>query len=251
MRTNSRAELDHPQGGVSEAVHDAVGEGAVVGPDAHRDSARLALLHQGREALLEALQLGLVLGVRVLAHGEALAIGEVPGVDAHLLHVVGRARAAAGEKWMSATRGTRMPRWRRARRMAPMLRASSTVGAVMRTISHPARDEALGLGHGGGGVHGVRGGHGLHPDGVRAADADVPHHDHAGRAPGAPVRMGDVGQGQLTAQVPGPRSEVRSQARGRETGGDAHRSWIGGDLRRRTWDFKGYRQRDSNPRSSP
>src|SRR5262249_24242341 len=46
--------------------------------------------------------------------------------------------AAAGEKWMSATRGTGIPLAFRSRLISPMALASLTVGAGMRTISQPA-----------------------------------------------------------------------------------------------------------------
>jgi hypothetical protein len=68
-----------------------------------------------------------------------LLSAKLPGLMRTLSTWSAASMAAAGLKWMSATRGTRMPFWRRARRMAPRLRASSTVGAVMRTISQPAR----------------------------------------------------------------------------------------------------------------
>ena len=46
--------------------------------------------------------------------------------------------AAAGLKWMSATRGTSRPMARSRRLISPIALASEVVGAVMRTISQPA-----------------------------------------------------------------------------------------------------------------
>ena len=46
--------LDHAERRVAVAVHDAVGERAVVGADAHGDAALLAELDQRREALVDA-----------------------------------------------------------------------------------------------------------------------------------------------------------------------------------------------------
>ena len=49
-----------------------------------------ALEQQGSEALFDPRELGGVVLVRVLAHAEQLLVGEVTGVDAHLLDVLGR-----------------------------------------------------------------------------------------------------------------------------------------------------------------
>ena len=59
--------LDHARRRIAVAVHDAVGQGAVIGADAHGDAAVLALEHQRREALFDAIDLRGVVLVRILA----------------------------------------------------------------------------------------------------------------------------------------------------------------------------------------
>jgi hypothetical protein len=61
----------------------------MVRPDAHRDSTRLALQHQRREALLDPPKLGRVVPVRVVAHSKQLLVREIARVDTHLVHVLG------------------------------------------------------------------------------------------------------------------------------------------------------------------
>ena len=73
----------------------------------------LQLEHQRREALLDALQFGGVLGVGVLAHGELARVGVVAGLMRTFSTCSAAASAGSGEKWMSATSGTPMPRARR------------------------------------------------------------------------------------------------------------------------------------------
>ena len=51
--------------------------------------------------------------------------------------------AASGLKWMSATMGTSQPRSSSPRLMNSRLRASLTVGAVIRTISHPTAARSI------------------------------------------------------------------------------------------------------------
>ena len=81
--------LDHARRGVAVAVHDAVGQRAVIGANPHCDALLLALEHQGCEALLDALDLGGVVLVRVFADAKELLVGEVARVDAHFLDVLG------------------------------------------------------------------------------------------------------------------------------------------------------------------
>ena len=81
--------LDHARRRVAVAVHDAVGQRAVVRADAHGHAALLALQHQRREALLDARDFGGIVGVGVLAHAKELLVGEVARVDADLFDVLG------------------------------------------------------------------------------------------------------------------------------------------------------------------
>ena len=179
--------LHHAQRGVAVAVEDAVAEAAVVGAYAHGRAMVLADSHQRAETLVDALQLGPVLVVGVLAHVEFLLVGVVPGVHAYLLH---NARGDLG----GVRREVDVGHQRRA--VAGGADALLDLGQVLgvrlvgRGDAHDlaARlDHADALCHGAGGVHGVRGGHALHPDGVVAPDAHGAHLHGAG-APALVVR---------------------------------------------------------------
>ena len=56
--------------------------------DAHRDAEIFRPAGQRREDVVDARQLGVVLGIRVFAHCEFLLVGEVPGIHADLLDVL-------------------------------------------------------------------------------------------------------------------------------------------------------------------
>jgi hypothetical protein len=164
----------------------------VIRADAHGDAPGLALVHQGAEALLDALQLGRVLGVRVLAHGEALAVGEVAGVDPHLLHVVGRFHRRRRVEVDVRHQGD----------ADAFLAQDAPDGAQVTGVFHrrggDAHDlaaglhQALGLGDGGVRVHRIRRGHGLDAEGIGAADADLADGDGAGGAPPVAVGVGGI-----------------------------------------------------------
>ena len=81
--------LHHAQRRIAVAAQDAVGEGAVVGADAHSRAVLLADAHQRRELGPDPLQLGLVGSVGVVDLLELLLVGVVAGVDADLLHDAG------------------------------------------------------------------------------------------------------------------------------------------------------------------
>jgi hypothetical protein len=98
--------LHHAERRVAVAVHDPVGERAVVRADAHRPAELLAAQHERRKRLVQPLQLAVVVRVGVLAHGELLLVGVVAGVHADLLDVLDRLHRGDGRKWMSATSGT-------------------------------------------------------------------------------------------------------------------------------------------------
>ena len=80
--------LDHAQRGVAVAVHDAVGERAVVGADAQGALQLLQLQHERGELLLDAAQFGGVGVVGVFLDGKLLGVGVVAGIDAHHLDPV-------------------------------------------------------------------------------------------------------------------------------------------------------------------
>ena len=61
----------------------------MVRAEPHGDAERLALQHQRREALLDADDLGGIVGVGIFAHPEVLLVGEVARVDAHFFDVFG------------------------------------------------------------------------------------------------------------------------------------------------------------------
>ena len=112
----------------------------MVGADAQRAAELPAAAHERAEALGDALHLLGVLRVAVLAHLELLLVGVVARVDPHLLDVLGRdqrrvrrevdvgderhAHAAPAQLGVRSRRGSRPP---------------CSDGAVMRTISQPAR----------------------------------------------------------------------------------------------------------------
>ena len=83
--------LDHARGGIAVAGEGPGGEGPVVGADAHGDAALLALEHERREDLLDLLNLGVVLLVRLVQDVLELLppVREVTGVDADLVEALG------------------------------------------------------------------------------------------------------------------------------------------------------------------
>ena len=187
--------FDHAGGRVAEAVHDAVGERAVVGADAHGDAARLAEVDEGLEGLVDAGEFLVVLVVGVLADGEFLFVGEVAGVDADFLDPLrgfhggvglevdvgddGDVAAGGGELGLDVLE----------------------IGGVLHRRGGDAddfaadADEVEGLLDAFTGVHGVAGEHGLDADGVGPADADLADLDLAGEAALVVVRVVAIGDG--------------------------------------------------------
>ena len=98
--------LDHAQRGVAVAAHDPVGQGAVVGANAHGAAQTLALLDEGGEFFPNADQfLGVGL-VGVLQVFKPLLVGVIAWVHPHLFHVVGRDfRSVGGEVNVRHQRG--------------------------------------------------------------------------------------------------------------------------------------------------
>ena len=90
--------LHHPERRVAEAVHDPVGQGAVVRADAQGAPELPAAPDERREGVMEPLQLAVVFGVGVFAGGEFLLVGVVAGIDAHLLDMLDRLHRRGGQK---------------------------------------------------------------------------------------------------------------------------------------------------------
>ena len=167
----------------------------MVGADAHRDTALLALEHEWRKTLLDARDLGRVVLVRVLAHAEKLLVGEVAGVDAHLVDVLGgfqgrgRAEVNVGDE-----RDRDAERPQAALDLANGLR----IGHRWRGDAHDLAadlDQADGLREGGLDVLGARGRHRLHADGLIAAHDHVANRDFARATPLVGETGGAVGRG--------------------------------------------------------
>jgi hypothetical protein len=172
--------LHHAKGGVAVAVHDPVGEGAVVGADAQGPAQLLAAPRQGSEALGHALQLVCILGVRVLAHRELLLVGIVAGIDPHLLHVLGGHQGSVGrEVDVGHQRDPHAPAAQLVLDLRQMLR-------VLNGRRRHAHDLAAGIHQpldlvaGGPGVARVGGGHGLDADRIGTTDAHVSDANLAG-----------------------------------------------------------------------
>lgn len=181
--------LDHAGGRVAEAIHDAVGKRAVVGADAHGDLPRLAQIHQGLERLVDPGQFLLVLVVGVFADGELLLVGEVAGVDAHLLdplrglHGGVGLEVDVGDDGHVALGGEQLG-----------LDVLEISGVLDRRRGDPDDfaadlDEVEGLLDALAGVHGVAGQHGLDADRVGPAQADFADLDLAGKAALIVVRI--------------------------------------------------------------
>ncbi|OPZ68533.1 MAG: hypothetical protein BWY82_02524 [Verrucomicrobia bacterium ADurb.Bin474] len=90
--------LDHSFGCISEAVHDPVGKGAVVGADAQGSSKFFAAENQWTDFLIELLKCLLIVGFRVGFDLEAFGVGVVSGVDSDLLDMFGCFEGGLWEK---------------------------------------------------------------------------------------------------------------------------------------------------------
>ena len=174
--------FDHARGRVAEAVHDAVGERAVVGADAHGDAALLAEIDQRLEGLVDAGEFLLVLVVGVLADGELLLVGEVAGIDADLLdplrgfHGGVGLEMDVGDDGHVATGGDQLG--------LDVLEIGGVLDGGRGDADDFAADldEVEGLLDAFAGVHGVAGEHGLDADGVTPPDADFADADLTGEA---------------------------------------------------------------------
>ena len=93
--------LDHAEGRVAVAVHDAVAERAVVGADAQDAAEFETEFDQRREPLFDPFEFGLVLEVAIFLDGELLRVGVIPGIDANRLSTISAGSLA---RWSSAIR---------------------------------------------------------------------------------------------------------------------------------------------------
>ena len=195
--------LDHAQRRVAVAVHQAVGERAVVGADAQRAAQFLRALDQRGKRVVQALQLGFVFVVRVFLDGEFFLVGVIARVDAHLLDVLDGLHRGGGQK-VDVGDQRQLPPPRGGDLRADFLERAR--GLLVRRGD--ADDFAAGLGQAEGLAHRrshvlrQRSRHRLHPQRIRAADADDADLDlasrpaHGAKARGAVRRqMGSVGLG--------------------------------------------------------
>src|SRR5262249_4675840 len=204
--------LDHAARGVAVAVHDAVGERTVVGADAQRAAELLAAAHERAEALGNALDLRGPLRVAVLAHGELLLVGEVPGVDPHLLDVLGGEQRRLGREVdvrderdvEAAPRHLRADR-RQVLRLAQRGHGETHDLAARRDEARDLRDAALG-------IERVGRQHRLHADRPIAADDDVADPHLAGRAPARQPGPGAAPAPPATSAARGRKASSRRAA---------------------------------------
>ena len=174
--------LHHPVRRITEAVHDAVGEGAVVRADAERAPEFLGAEDQRREGRVEALQLLGVGRVGVFQHRELLLVGVVAWVHADLLHVFDRLHRRGGQevdvghqRLGEARRPELLPDLlERGRRGLVRGRDADDLAARFGQADR-LRDRRCD-------VLRVGGRHRLHSDGVVSAHADAAHVHDAGEA---------------------------------------------------------------------
>ena len=176
--------LDHAVRRISETVHDAVGQRAVIGADSHRATEVLAELHQWHELLADALQFLGILGVAVFADFEFLLVGVVARIHADFLDPLG-----------SLHRGVRLEmdiRHQRhaAARSPDLANDVFQIRGVNFGLCGDADDLTPGgiqlehFFHAGRGVASVRGDHRLDADRIAAADAHTTDRHFAGFATG-------------------------------------------------------------------
>ena len=161
--------LNHAQRGIAEAVHDAVGERAVIRADADGALEPLAFQHERRELFLDTLQFLGVLRVGVFLDGKFLGVGIVAGIDTNDFHPFHRFHRGFGlEMDVGDNR----------HKTLLFVQFGDDVLQVRRVL-HRRRgdahdlatdgDEVERLLHAGGGVHRVAGDHGLDDDRMATA----------------------------------------------------------------------------------
>ncbi len=144
--------------------------------NAHGDAALLAAFHEWTELVRDALQLEMILVIRVLLNRELLRIGKVAGIDTNLispqrgLHCGVRAEVYVRDKRHPDAFGLEA---------SANIAERTGIGRRRRGDSHDLAsrlDETKRLRHLGVDVSRARGRHRLHANRVGTADADIPDH---------------------------------------------------------------------------
>ena len=174
MRANSRALSTMPSGESPNRFMIRSLKRAVVGPDAHGAAEVQAELHQGRELLLDARQLGGVLLVGVFLDGKLLRVRVIARVDADHLNPLGgfesciRLEMNIGNDWhVAAARAQLGDDVLQVRRV---LHRRRCYAHDLAAHGHEFQGLLYALGR----IHGVAGNHGLHHHGMIAADNHSP-----------------------------------------------------------------------------
>ena len=194
--------LDHALRRVAEAIHDPIGERAVIRPDSHRDAVLATAQHERPEALRHALELGGVLHVVVLPHLELLLVGVIARVDPDLLDDLGRDhRGVRREVYVGDERHTHALGRERLLDLPQILGVANRGRRESHDLAARAGKRGD-LGDRRRGVHRVGIRHRLDADRMIATDGDVPNPHDAGSPaprregiaddlhPGARVRFG-------------------------------------------------------------
>ncbi len=164
--------FDHSEGGIPVAVHDAVGEGPVVGADAEGAALLFTGEDEGGKGGLDASQFLFVLGVGVFTDGEPFLVGVVPGVDPDFLHPLDGFHGRFGFEVDIGDDGDADVLGAEGFDDEPEVRGvlDGRGGDPDDLAAHANQVE--GLANAFGGVHGVARDHGLHDDGVLSAELD-------------------------------------------------------------------------------
>ena len=186
--------LHHPLRRIAKAVQNAVGQGAMVGTDAHRAAMLPAKQNQGRKFFPQAVQLLAVFGVGILPHFKLLLINEIARINTNLLHPFGslhrgirlevdighQRHMAAGSAQFPGNilqiGGIRLGLGGQADNLAPCLRQLQSLLHAGIRIPRIGRQ------------------HGLDPDGIGTAHPHIPHHDFTGYAARISIRTRTIGR---------------------------------------------------------
>ena len=186
--------LHHPLRRIAKAVQNAVGQGAVVGPDAHRAAMLPAKQHQGRKLLPQAVQFLTVFGVRILPHFKLLLVDEIARINAYLLHPLGGLHGGVRlEMNISYQRHMATRRAQFTGNILQIGRIRLGLGGQADNLA-PRRGQFQSLLHAGIRIPRIGRQHGLDPDGIGAAHPHIPHHDFTGHAARITVRTRTIGR---------------------------------------------------------